>query len=515
MIRPLSAEGADVEVTADVHVIGGGIAGLLLASRLARRGKRVVVSESGGERDDGGSHPLNEVVHLRSVYHGAGAGRARGLGGTSALWGGALIPFLPADLDADGGWPVAHSALSAYLPEVERLFGLPAGPYEDEALVTMREGASATFVPRSAKWPPFSKRNVAALLDDHLRDDAGPQVWTDATATGFHHAPDGTLEYVVATAGNGRTLTVRAREVVLAAGALESTRLLLLLDRQAGNAIFAPDDVLGRYFHEHISACVADVHPRDRKALNRVAGFRFEGGGMRNLRFEPVEDAALRRRVPPSFAHIAFSPRPGSGFEVLRDLFRTLQRRRLPNAAALVSLARAAPWLTQALWWRTVEHRLLYPADAGIEAHVVVEQAPVATNRIALSPDRYDAFGLPLASVDWEIGEEDRQRLIRTADAFAHYWQHSSLEALGSLSRRPEEDVLASLDQGGSIHHPGGSTRMGRTPADGVVDADLRCFRIPNLSVAATSVFPTGGGANPTMMLILATLRLADRLANH
>ena len=53
---------------------------------------------------------------------------------------------------------------------------------------------------------------------------------------------------------------------------------------------------------------------------------------------------------------------------------------------------------------------------------------------------------------------------------------------------------------------------MGASPKMGVVDKDLRTFRAPNLSVLATSVFPSGGGANPTMMLMMAALRLADRL---
>lgn len=36
----------------------------------------------------------------------------------------------------------------------------------------------------------------------------------------------------------------------------------------------------------------------------------------------------------------------------------------------------------------------------------------------------------------------------------------------------------------------------------GVIDADIRTFRIPNLSVAATASFLQGGDTNPTMMLM-------------
>jgi choline dehydrogenase-like flavoprotein len=56
---------------------------------------------------------------------------------------------------------------------------------------------------------------------------------------------------------------------------------------------------------------------------------------------------------------------------------------------------------------------------------------------------------------------------------------------------------------------------MGTGPGDGVVDTDLRTFRVPNISVVSTSVFPTIGGANPTMTLMLAALRAADRLVKE
>src|SRR5438477_9813504 len=105
MIRDLVGQHDNAVLEADVHVIGAGIAGLLLANRLAKTGKRVIVTESGGEHQHEEIHPLNEVVHLRSVYAGAAHGRFRCLGGTSTRWGGAMIPFQAADMRA---WPISH-----------------------------------------------------------------------------------------------------------------------------------------------------------------------------------------------------------------------------------------------------------------------------------------------------------------------------------------------------------------------------------------------------------------------
>src|SRR5262249_12136956 len=119
MIRTLSGSPAALmRLDTDVLVIGAGIAGLLVATRLAKAGRRVIVIESGGMRQDADTHPLNEVVHLRTVYNGARTGRFRCLGGTSSRWGGAMIPLLAADL-GDGKWPLQHADLIAYLAEVE------------------------------------------------------------------------------------------------------------------------------------------------------------------------------------------------------------------------------------------------------------------------------------------------------------------------------------------------------------------------------------------------------------
>ena len=60
-------------------------------------------------------------------------------------------------------------------------------------------------------------------------------------------------------------------------------------------------------------------------------------------------------------------------------------------------------------------------------------------------------------------------------------------------------------------HHLG-TTRMHRDPAKGVVDEHCQVHGVPNLFLAGSSVFPTGGYANPTLTIVALALRLADRL---
>lgn len=460
MIRDLAGVPASVQETAtDVLVIGAGIAGLLVATRLARAGRRVLVAESGGLKQIDETHPLNEVEQLGDIYSGAEHGRFRCLGGTSTRWGGAMLPFQPADLAPHSAgwnveWPIALNTLTAYQSEIERLFDLGNGPYDFPEIMPGPDGAPSPFLGRLAKWPPFRLRNVATLLANDVHSEIGPEVWLNATATGFAFDPAGRLASVTMRSSNGSTLSVTARETIIAAGAIESTRLLLLADRQHDDRIFAPDDVLGRYFYDHLSVPTARLTDVRRKALNRLIGFRFEGAAMRNLRFEPSADLRAKRKIPAGFAHIAFSTDKPTGFDALRDVYRKLQRRERPNARSIAALAVAMPWLSRAAWWRFVEKRLLFPDGADLDVHIVIEQEPRADNRIGLSQRRVDLHACPLATIDWRVHDGDAANVMATTEAFVDAWNAGPLACLARIELNIPEDLKRTLAQGGGIYHP-------------------------------------------------------------
>ena len=78
------------------------------------------------------------------------------------------------------------------------------------------------------------------------------------------------------------------------------------------------------------------------------------------------------------------------------------------------------------------------------------------------------------------------------------------LEAAGA------QDVLT-IDR---YAHLIGGCRVGRTPSDGVCDADHRIWGVPNLFVADGSTLPTQGAANPALTIMAVASRLAQRLAD-
>jgi len=54
---------------------------------------------------------------------------------------------------------------------------------------------------------------------------------------------------------------------------------------------------------------------------------------------------------------------------------------------------------------------------------------------------------------------------------------------------------------------------MSANPSEGVIDGNCKVHGLANLFIAGSSVFSTGGSANPTLTITALSLRLADHIA--
>ena len=405
MIRDLAETEGRTEITAKVCIIGAGIAGLLTAWRLNSRGIHVVLLESGPRDADDVEHPLNAVEQLGQEYKGAARGRFRCLGGTSTRWGGQLVPIAPDAMEARPylglpAWPVSADELSRYLPEVESLFGVDSGAYDARFVRAWKGGAllpadDSDIRPSFSKAPAFHRRNVASLLDPLINARAGPDIWLNATVTDFEiDRASGRVERVTAREVGGREISVQAENFVVASGAIEATRLLLSIDASQDGCIFRGCHALGRFFHDHISAPLADFVPNDRRRFNRECGHRFVGATMRNMRLELTPEAQTADGVASAYAHVAAETEAGSGFSLIRDFLLSRQRRAAPaDLGLLKKLVGQVPYLAKVGFWRAWHRQLYWSDEAKLRLHVVVEQVPCAANRIQLSKHR-DILGM-------------------------------------------------------------------------------------------------------------------------
>jgi choline dehydrogenase-like flavoprotein len=136
------------------------------------------------------------------------------------------------------------------------------------------------------------------------------------------------------------------------------------------------------------------------------------------------------------------------------------------------------------------------------------EQEPHPDSRVLLDYRNRDALDLPRAMLDWRVTEDDMRAVSQTLALIGR-----QIEAAGiGRFHVPLHATLPPKRLKGGYHHMG-TTRMHVDPAQGVVDVDCRVHGIENLFIAGSSVFPTGGYANPTLTIVALAVRLADHLA--
>lgn len=509
-----------MKLEAGICVVGGGIAGLLTAAEASQSGRRVIVLESGDRKPSGSLDALNEVEQEQANYQTAVSGRVRGLGGTSTAWGGRMIPLTSHDMgDRDyiglSGWPFPKSELDRHLGEIEHLFGLDHSSYEG---LSRRQGvpvADAHIATRWAKWPKFSRRNIAHVLRRTIHAAGNLDVLLDATVCDFDlNESAGCLQAVVAQSVTGSRVTVTADDFVIACGTLESTRLLLLLDAVSRNRAFAGCNVLGSHFHDHLAIEIGRLHVTDPRRVNRAFGYFVRGSTRRSLHLE-VTPAAQRADCSASgFVTVRPEFRAQSLHGFVRNLGRAAQNGRWRHTLPSLDLLRDTGAVVRSAYW-TIRHGQMYLGpDTNLFLDARIEQVPTAASRLSLS-DRRDSFGMPFLRMNWQKSAADTHTFRSVLRRARHYWQAASLHEAVSIDWGLPAHEDRMFEQARDTRHPAGTARMGTDRRTSVVDPNLRCHAVPNLHVVSAAVFPSSGSANPTLTIMQLAVRTGAALRDR
>lgn len=281
---------------------------------------------------------------------------------------------------------------------------------------------------------------------------------------------DGTARAVVyrSNAG-GKDLEHGAKAIVIAAGAIETPRLLLL-SKEKGH----PDGVGNRHGHvgRHLTfhhAWYGVIEYDERLSPGEVGAFT----GLSSQFCDP----------PAGAGHGGILTEFSSSVAVPGDYFSSAESARGPRSGAeVLAQMRAMPF-----------QRLI-----GLQA----ESVPDEGKYVALSEER-DRFGDPFAHVHYQSSEFDRATYAHARSLYDRFVKASGGEAVG-LRRLEEYDSGA--------HHMG-TCRMGNDPQESVVDSHGRVHGVPNLFVAGSAVFVGASGAmHPTLTLTALALRTAEVL---
>ncbi len=526
----------------DVLIVGTGPVGLALAFECARLGLSVTMLESGRLNLDREISTASEA-ETSGVFHHASMADAtcRRFGGASWLWAGRCVPFDPIDLDERSyvpysGWPISFEEIAHWFPAACQHLGCGDNIFNSspENFIVSGDSIRADLLERWSNQPrivqayrPFIElsNNISVHLDSTVID-----IDIDGSS--------GRASVVVS--GSLGPIKIAAESIVIAAGGLESTRLLLAAQRSRPNLFGGLDGPLGRYYMGHLSGKVSTIKFA-KPSMAADFDYRLdESGHYVRRRFSLTAEMQLAQGLLnvamwPDNAPI-YDPQHKSG--ALSALYIALAirpiGRRLLSEAVRANLIgnRSQDWVKHicniifdgpvavfqiaSIVWSRYFSRYKKPGimintKSGCYALTYhAEQVPNPNSRVTLS-NEVDRYGMPRIMIDLRFTQTDVESVIRSHDLLDNFLRKSGMGEIEFWHPRDKlADVL--LRSAGDGVHQVGTTRMGLDPRTSVVDPNLKVHGLPNIFVASTSVLPTTGQANPTFVAVALAFRLAHHL---
>jgi choline dehydrogenase-like flavoprotein len=520
-----------------VVIIGSGIAGVTIAHELTKRGHVVEMFEIGDDypypfraqyetavlmndqrredRCDGARRVVQTGDYRPSLDRDD---RAMRVGGSATLWWGITPRFLPSTfrpktLHGYGDdWPIAYEDLEPFYERAEAQLGV-SGSADDNPFAAPRRGPYPL--------PPFELGYVERILAEKLKAhglaahttpqartrlpyDGRPACENYGTCwaycpTGAIYSPGHHLARALATG----LLTLHTRAAV--------TRLVTEGDRVRA-IVYHPDR--GRAEVEHaadvVVVAMGGIESTRLLLLSRgpghPEGIGNAGGRVgQNLTFHAVRRGFIHFREPMFSGRFTpcqirsdqFNDPPGPrrhggmSFEI-KDGHSVSWVPHVPEPAART-------WKNGAEVLDAMRHQI---RCRDLTWHC--ESDATDEKYIGLSDER-DPFGDPFARVHYVQSEFDRATYEVAKGLVARI-----AEAVGAES--------AAVDDFGaywSAGHHMGACRMGRGPADSVVDSFGEVHGVKNLFVAGAATFVTATPFQPTLTITALSLRTADYIRDR
>jgi choline dehydrogenase len=522
---------ADVAQGFDYVVVGGGTAGCALAARLSEDSRRrVCLLEAGGsgksvfinvpgtivmaQRSASLNWRFQSVPQPQLNGRRISVPRGRGLGGSALINGMVYFRGNPRDYDA---WASAGATGWSYR---EVLPYFRKSEHNENFTSTVYHGRDGPMNIRNVTRPNplnFSFFEALAGLGYSYRDDLngadseGMSLrqlsirggMRETTASALLRPALGRPNLVVLTgtqatrvvlegrravavearSGGGSLIVGASREIVLAAGAIQSPQLLMLSgigdgEHLAALGLTVRHDLpgVGRNLHDHLAS---PVHMRMRNPVSYGISLRAMPRNLWNIaEYLLFQRGPFANNVFESAAFVKSTP----GLDK-PDVQLVFQPARRPGPS------------------------FPYPVGHGF-AISPVGLYPRSRGRVTLASP--DPFVPPLIDPNLLSAPEDLPPLINgirlarkifASAAFAKYRAHET--SPGSVAMSDAELAAYVRAEAYTVHHPVSTCRMGNDAA-AVVDPQLRVRGLDNLRVADASVFPSiiGGNTNAAVVMV-------------
>lgn len=444
-------------------------------------------------------------------------GRMRVIGGRTNVWGRQCyrlsdLDFKAASHDGFGqDWPVSYNDVAPYYDRVERYVGitgmregndvLPDGQYLPPMQMTCTEwrmrdllkqkyGRTLTLGRAANLTTPLNGRQPCHYCGPcergciaHAYFNSAFTTLKDALATGKCDLIPNARAYTVLMGAANRatgihyvdTVSRRHRElhakvVILAASALESTRVLLnSRNRAYTQGLANSSGTLGHYYTDSLKGGNAEGVIPDPLNPPKLFGPRRPNGiyvmRFRNLPGQPQMKSFLRG--------YGFQGGSGAGFNAGAPGFGEAYK----SAAKQV-------------------HETFNFLGYG-------EPLPRFENYVELDPQVVDTFGIPVLRMHIKWGDNERN-LVKDASEQAA----EMLEAAGLKNIKVHNQIHLP----GDANHDVGTARMGADPKTSVLNQFQQTHDVKNLFVMDGSCFNSPGCQNPTLTIMALAVRSCDYL---
>ena len=481
-------------------IIGTGPASLTLALKLEEKKIPCLLLEAGGfgKRDENDIFVSNSET--QDFYKGYEGGRQsylgllheqriREFGGTSNLWTGLSRPLEEYIFDK---WPIKKNDLQIYFKEAAKILELESNFKNDVYLsdyIKQVEYEYSRFKdydlertkPKPVRFSEKYKERILKSKYIHLAINSPvlQVIGEDAICTKLLIKNNGVKKYI------------SVKKLIIGCGGYENARLLLWSQKKS-KTNFLQDLPIGNYFNVHpvwkAATGIARMDLLDKFFVKDIKNPMYSGTYI----LSPTESFLKQKNIDNIIVRIFKYDHHQSYMEILREILCVAPE----YGHKIAALAKKKI---------TCSHLFL---------NTVCEQEPLKENKITLSKNEFDNFGIPRIHMEFKLQNSVRKTMTTFLEEVGKFFISNDL---GRIKIEDwlydyKKDFSKNGQADNGCHHIG-STRMGEDPNTSVVDRNLKVHNTENLFIAGSSVFTTGGAANPTLTICQLSLRLANHIA--
>ena len=485
----------------DIVIIGAGLAGLSTAIALNESKQTVLIVESGSQKYN---LKINKKSDAESTNLGnwpvknyaSKVSRTRMFGGNAVVWGGWCMELDEYDYSDKTWQKIKPELLKSYknaykflninpikkLPEIETFDYFEPYPINISRGNTINESREILKI----------SKNID-LVDQ-----------TDLVNIDFQNNEIRTIDLK----HKNEVKELNVKRLVLSTGGIENAKLLkqfipkeLISDNVGLNFMEHPQIQIGRVLirdssvnkfikmHSPPTAAHLFDDKLNIKTQKYFSGFRYKGSEARNyfvLRNSNVYQSKTLYRL----RHIILT----------RNLFST-------GPISLLDIFNLSKDIIESIFLKLIN---LFTSYKSYSVVLHLEQEPSENNKINL-------IGQNSTVLEWNFNENDLHNFNKSVGEIK-----SGFKKLG-LIFNPKKYLSFSEDELSNylvknvfgIGHHMGTTKMGTSDSESVCDTDMKVHNIQNLYLNGSSVFPTGGIANPTLTIVALAWRLGEHLINE